>query len=676
MLAALLIALVQDPAQPGPGAAQEPAALEGYELHFRGNDSISQRDLEKAAVDELYDLERKGYRRAEVDDAAFMMESYYRSLGWPDARVRYRTKRSGGKLQATFIVQEGPRCKLGQVRVWGAQALTKDQVRGFFIPAGSDLLEGGPYYFASTVSGAAGGITAAYWGIGYLDAVVEAPELSFNADRTQVEALVRIREGVQYRIRKIEFEGVERLPLAALEAAVDPLRGKPFFPRRAFEARTAALTVYGNEGFPDAAIQTTEERNPETGAVRLSLQVTEGPQVTITGVEVRGNVRTTAAFVRERIKLRKGDLYSQKKEHSSFRSMFETGLFARIDFSLEGEGEERTLVIQVEEAKAKEVMIEPGYGSYEGARLEFGFRERNIFGTGRQFRSVLEMSQVGYSALVGVTDPWFVGSDVEMDIPVFFRRRREPSFTREEFGGALMFSKEFTKDFALAGGLSLRQSNVSSVQVRPGTGSLAEDVSILSLAVEPTWDSRNDVFNPTHGSMARFQVERGLDAWIGELEFVRARLSLAKILPLNEREKTLLAAGFRTGVIVPTGGTAEIPLQERFFNGGESSVRSFDESELGPLDPFGEPIGGETFTTINLELRQSLGGNLWCGAFVDAGNVGLTTSDYLDDFRYGLGLGLRYLLPVGAVRLDFGYNPDQRPVDESFQVFVSVGMAF
>jgi outer membrane protein insertion porin family len=211
--------------------------------------------------------------------------------------------------------------------------------------------------------------------------------------------------------------------------------------------------------------------------------------------------------------------------------------------------------------------------------------------------------------------------------------------------------------------------------VGPAAG-LTEDVDILSLRAEPTWDSRNDLFNPTRGALARLQLERGLDLWVGELEFVRARASFAQVLPLNPRETTLLAAGLRAGVIVPTGGTEEIPLQERFFNGGESSVRSFEEGELGPLDPNGQPLGGETFTTLNLELRQKLSSSLWGGLFVDAGNVGPTTADFFGDYRYGVGVGLRYLLPVGALRVDFGWNPDQRPVDESYQVFLSVGMAF
>ncbi|RMH01050.1 MAG: hypothetical protein D6702_12415 [Planctomycetota bacterium] len=673
ILAALALALAAPPQEP---AAQPAPELHGYELRFRGNEAVTAAELEKAAADELADLERHGFRRAEVDDAAFVMESYYRALGFPDARVRWRTRVEGDKLIAVFRIEEGPRCALGRVRVRGARALTREQVRAFFVPPGSDLLDGGPYYVASVVAAAPAGIRAAYWGLGYLDAEVEPVATTFASDRSSVELLVKVREGVAYKIRRIELAGNEQLAAAELEEILARFRGAPFFPRRAYELRTAVVEAYGNAGFPDTTVEVEEERNPATGAVRLTLHVVEGPKVTIAGVDIRGNERTTAAFIRSRLRLRKGDPWTLRAEHASFKQLFATGLFRRIRLGLEGDGPERILAVQVEEAKAKEVTVEPGYGSYEGARLELGFRERNVFGTGRQFRTELEASQVGWSALAGLTDPWLFGSGVEADLPVFVRRRREPSFTREEVGAALDLRKEFGRFFALSGGLGLRQSNVSALRVRPGSKLLAENVQILALDLEPSWDSRNDLFNPTRGGLARLQLERGLDVWKGDLEFLRARLTLARVQPLNERETTLLAGGLRTGVVVPTGSTKEIPLQERLFNGGENTVRGFEEGELGPLDRFGDPLGGETATSLNLELRQKLGGNLWSGAFVDAGNVGKDTSAWLDDFRTGAGLGLRYLLPVGALRLDAAWNLGPRPGENAFLLYLSVGMAF
>jgi len=107
-------------------------------------------------------------------------------------------------------------------------------------------------------------------------------------------------------------------------------------------------------------------------------------------------------------------------------------------------------------------------------------------------------------------------------------------------------------------------------------------------------------------------------------------------------------------------------------------VRSFREDELGPTDLDGDPVGGEGATTLSLEWRHLLTGNLAGALFVDAGNVTRDITDYLDfpDFRYGVGAGIRYLLPVGPLRLDFAVNPDPRDGEDEYVLHFSVGFPF
>ncbi len=127
---------------------------------------------------------------------------------------------------------------------------------------------------------------------------------------------------------------------------------------------------------------------------------------------------------------------------------------------------------------------------------------------------------------------------------------------------------------------------------------------------------------------------------------------------------------------------ADIPIDERFFNGGSTTVRSFAERDLGPHDN-GDPIGGEFFTVFNVEYTFPIYGELQGAAFVDAGNLlpglddlfdGVTAS--FDDMRYAVGLGLRYKLPIGPIRLDYGYNPDRHEDEDTGAFHFSFGFAF
>src|SRR5213079_1585067 len=158
--------------------------------------------------------------------------------------------------------------------------------------------------------------------------------------------------------------------------------------------------------------------------------------------------------------------------------------------------------------------------------------------------------------------------------------------------------------------------------------------------------------------------------------FARPRASY--FIPLG---KTLLEFGARAGLVRPlkesTSDITAIPIDERFFNGGSTTVRSFGERDLGPHDHRGHPLGGEFYTIFNVEYTFPLYGELQGAVFVDAGNL-LPEADNpgLGDMRYGIGAGLRYKLPIGPIRLDYGVNPNPREHEDFGAFHFSFGFAF
>ena len=111
-------------------------------------------------------------------------------------------------------------------------------------------------------------------------------------------------------------------------------------------------------------------------------------------------------------------------------------------------------------------------------------------------------------------------------------------------------------------------------------------------------------------------------------------------------------------------------------------MRSFAERDLGPHD-HGDPIGGEFFSVFNVEYTFPVYGELLGAVFVDAGNLLPNSTDPfervsagLDDMRYAVGLGLRYKLPIGPIRLDYGYNPDRHAGEDVGAFHFSFGFAF
>ncbi len=673
MILALLSMVAWLPAQNA--AAQEPVPLE---IQFVGRETLSEGALRKAAELELDAFRRKGQQPSALDDAAFLMEEAYRAEGFPDVEVDWQLEQAPPQYLARFLIQEGKPLLLGALTFPGATALTPEQLAGL-IGVSPEGTSKSPFR-RSQLQGLPSAIQEAYWQLGYLETKVSAPEyLEQRAEQRRGARLV-IEEGTGYVLRNISFLDAGPLGEEACQEVASSLVGLPYFPRRQVELAQRLRFLYARAAYPETKVHLVESRDRKTGDVLLAVTIEPGAATTYSEIVVEGVERTNPDFVRQRLGMEVGEAYDREKLDDAFVRLFRTGLFRTIKMDL-GPGaqgpEERPLIVTVEESLAKELSFRSGYGSYEGIRIGTSFVERNLFGTGRRFRSSLDASQVGWAAEIGWTDPWLLGSEISLDLPVYIRRRQEPSFTREELGFGWNLQREFTPRWNLSGGWSFRRSNVSAVTVLTSSEVIAEDVNISSFFTQPEYDSRNDLFNPTAGSLARVRFEWAGDHFLGgEAAFLRSRVDLSRLISLTREQDRVLGFAWSAGLAWPLGSTERLPLQERFFNGGEDSVRSFREGELGPLDINIEPLGGESFHTASVELRQKVKNNLWASAFVDAGNVGLRADDIFGDLRWGVGTGLRYLLPVGALRLDMAWNPDRRRGEPSYQVFLTVGMSF
>lgn len=670
-----------------------------YEMVFQGNAAMTEADLRKEAATELEAFAQKGYRRADIDDAAFQMQQAYRKAGYAFAVVEYQIEERDSGSKITFSITEGPRVIIRDIIPIGHQALDAEQIKKYFQRERNGLFEPDKLVFVrSRVSAAIDEIRQYYMARGYLDATVGEPELEFSEDRSQVDLTIRIQEGVPYTIDRIEISGDS---LEGAQAELDQIRrelvGQAYFRRQKLLLQTRILEVCGNFGYPDAVVDIEDHAGDKKGQVVLAAILSSGPRVSLAAVDVRGNDRTRAGFIRKRIKLKTGERYSLAQQKASFRDLYRTGLFTKVDIELEKTGDpaERVLVVTVEETRAKEIFFEPGWGSYEQLRLRVGFQEKNLFGTGRILRTQATGSLKARSLSGGLTDPFFFNTDVKADLTGFYNYREEPSFTRKDLGAAFSLSKNLSANLLSTLGYMFRNTDISDVDVFT---ELSEgSFNYASVKGQLTYDTRNDLFFPTTGQRIFGSAEHA-DEFLGS-DLNLTRLTGGARLFIRLARDTVLGARYATGIIIPGRDEAALPLSEKFFNGGESSVRSFKESELGPKDPAGNPIGGYGFNVFNLELRQRLIGNLIGTLFIDYGNLapnrsrserGLepydnrsdiisdTLDDFFKEFRPGVGCGLQYLLPVGPARVDFAYNPDRDSErdEDSYVVHFSIGTAF
>ena len=139
----------------------------------------------------------------------------------------------------------------------------------------------------------------------------------------------------------------------------------------------------------------------------------------------------------------------------------------------------------------------------------------------------------------------------------------------------------------------------------------------------------------------------------------------------------VLAASLRGGGAQGYFKTDELPIVERFFLGGRTTVRGYAQDTLGPKGADGNPTGGNAFLMENLELRTSLGKNFGLVTFLDGGNVWVKMNEMkLTDLKFTAGLGLRYNTPVGPVRIDYGQKLQREKGESAGELHFSIGNAF
>jgi outer membrane protein assembly complex protein YaeT len=469
---------------------------------------------------------------------------------------------------------------------------------------------------------------------------------------------------------------------------------QPYTDGRVSDIPRRLQTYYRARGYYEAKVDATG--NPEAatnGKVPVFVSVTPGPLYHFDGVTVTGLQKLRPGYVTKRFSKFSGKTYSPELVDEKFRELMKSGLFTVLQIKPTPiGGNALRLDISAEEAKSKEVGLALGYGSYTGAIVGASYRDRDLFGYGRPISTLAEWSERGYKWEILWEDPYFFDTDFGFKAKLSALTFDFDGYAKFETGLRLDFTRKITKQYEVGLVFSARHVEVTSSDIDP---ILLGDTSyfVSSIGITQTLDLRDSKVNPSRGFVMDNTFDFATSAIGSSIDFIRSTGRFTYYIPIGHEpapghpdRRTLLALGARAGIIHSLDGNgtvpAEIPIDERFFNGGSTTVRSFTERDLGPHYR-SRSIGGEFFTVFNVEYTFPVYGELLGAVFFDAGNLLPNSTDPfqrvtagLDDMRYAIGVGLRYKLPIGPVRLDYGYNPDRRAGEDVGAFSFSFGFAF
>jgi outer membrane protein assembly complex protein YaeT len=644
---------------------------------FRGATHFTEKQLSSAIADQITEMNQQGVGPATADDAAFFLGIFYRKNGYSNVTVDWKIL---GSRTVGLDISEGPLTLLDGVDFHGVSGLPVATLKDYITSTTRERFpnpKAALPFVQSDVDTGVERIRGLYASEGFLDAVVDPEKVTFSRDQTRASVVVTVHEGIQYHFGQITFAGdLVFYPNTELLNQLKPFTTKPYTPSQVTNMQRAVVYYYKTNGYYDPKVDVqSDPKTAVAGKVPVAFTIETGSIYRFGGVSEEGLDRLSKRFLPTRFATLKGKFYNPELLDEKFREMMETGLFRQMrieprplpDGTIE-------LHLNVEEEKARELGFSLGYGTFEGPIIGAVAGDRDLFGTGRPLTANIELSANVLRGEILYSDPWFFDTSYKFETRLFGESEEWYRYNVFDTGIRPQVSKAITKQLTAAVFMQGKEATITDEGITPSMlGPTHYFVSSLGSSL--TLDTRGpDKLNPRQGFIGDVIGEVAATSLGSTVEFARATGRLTYYFPLTA--KTLLALGARGGWMEPlVGNPDDIPLDERFFNGGSTSVRSFPERRLGPSDYHGYNIGGDTFTTFNAEYQFPLYGDLIGAAFADAGSVGATPSD-MGEMRYGVGPGLRYASPVGPLRIDVGFNPDRQTGERHMMIHISFGMAF
>jgi len=526
-------------------------------------------------------------------------------------------------------------------------------------------------------------LTAYYIDQGYLEAKISEPKIDLsNPKKIRIE--IEIVEGPRYRLGNIDFKGDLLTTKEDLFKVLKLKRGA-IFSNTAMRKDIIALTEkFANQGYAYVEI------NPETSVdnknllVHLTFEIEKKKRVSYEKIQIVGNTKTRDKVIRRELQVAEGELYSVTDMSKSRDRLKRTGFFKEVDFTTSrGSTEEKiNLDIKVEEAPTGSLSFGIGYSSVESVVGTASISDRNLFGYGYHGVLKFALGLKTQNFKLSFTDPYFLGYPFSAGFDLY--HERVEYFTEYNYkitGGDIRFGKELTDTIRIDAMYKLETVTVYNVAFDAGTFIQDQKGKATTSAISftPSMDNRDDYFNPRRGGKHSLFIQNAGGILGGDNTFVKVLGQTGWFFPLPLNTTLNLRA--QAGMIAPYGGK-QLPIYEKFYVGGISTVRGFEYGMVGPKDINDVPIGAKYMVVFNTELIFPLSREIGLkgAVFFDIGKGWGTDSGQgivrNRGIAMGAGPGIRWFSPFGPIQIDLGFNLNPKPGEKGHVIDFSAGTVF
>ena len=676
---------------------EERPAIAGVD--FTGTKEF-EKDMLIKALRDIGVGETKIYDKASVDRAEQELKRQYLSHGLYGVKITTTiTPIERNRVNVMFNVDEGDVARIKGINIVGNKAFSDKQLQDVLQLSTSGWLtwySKADQYSKTKLTGDLESIKSFYLDRGYLEATVESTQVSITPDKREIYLTINITEGEKYTVSSVALEGETFGREEELRQLIVLQPGKPYSGalQEATNKRIAARL--GTFGYAFATVNANPEINREKREVAFTFVVDPGKRAYVRNINIAGNTVTRDEVIRREFRQFESSWYDGDKVKLSRDRVDRLGYFKEVKVDTPespGTGDQVDVNLTVEEKPTGNFMIGGSFSQAEKFTFTASVQQANFAGSGQTIGIDLNTSKYSKTIAFSNTNPYFTEDGVSRAFQLYLRTTRPPlsnigSYTVRQTGGNMTFGVPFSENDTVYFGAGLERTTLTTDETSPflyqnfvrqngGPASGIGTGESLAIPLTMAWgrDSRDSALTPSFGRSQRANIE--IDA-IGDSKYYRLVYEQQWYRPITSWMTLALRGEINYGKGI---GGDSYPVFKNFYAGGIGSVRGFESSTLGVVDPvYGDAIGGSKRLIGNVELQFPFPGSkdrsLRWFTFVDGGQVFQEKSKiYLGEMRYSAGLGLSWISPVGPLRLSYAKPLNAKPGDqlEGFQFQMGTG---
>ena len=640
--------------------------------------------------------ESRIFDRSMLEKAEQELKNQYISRGKYGVKITTTTTPlDRNRVAINFTIDEGKTAKIRKINVIGNHAFKEKELLAAFSLRTPGLLTWftkEDQYSKQKLGADLESLRSFYLNRGFLEFTIESTQVSITPDMQDIYITVNITEGPEYTVSEVKLAGEMLLPESDLRQLIKLAPGEVFSRERLTESVKLITDRLGDDGYAFANVNASPQLDKEKRQVAFTFFIDPGRRVYVRRINITGNNRTRDEVIRREMRQFEGGWYSTTKINRSKTRVDRLNYFNAVSIetpAVPGATDQIDVNVEVKEKPTGAVMFGAGYSNMEGLILSGSIAQDNIFGTGKFVNLIVNTGSVNKTYSLSYTDPYFTRDGITAGFDLYKRTLNTATlvavnnFNTDTTGAGLRFGIPINERDSIMTGLG-----IENVIIHLGANSPQRNIdfvekfgkSTINIPMTVNWrrDGRDSAIWTTSGTTQRVAAEVGLPG--GDLTYYKLSYDLRWYFPLTDIFTLMLNGELGYG-----GGYngKELPFFKNYFAGGNTSVRGYNISSLGPRDANNRTLGGNKRAVGSIEVLFPMPGmkndrSVRPSIFLDAGSVwgpgGVIPQQ--EGLRYSAGVAVMWVSPMGPLKISIAQPLNTHPGDNLQRFQFQFGQQF